>query len=202
MVSDGANSEQLPIQWVVADEHYGMNPEFLDGIDALGKCYFVAVPKNTMVWPEDVKITPSGKGPMGAPRKGPRVASGARAHEVRQIGAQLSTAEARSGTRGLGYLSPWSGARGRDQILLEQCAGSMSAHRAGANERRWPIETTLEEGRSELGMDHYETRTWRDWRHQMTPNILAHHFLFWRTSLRIIRSASGSNDSVSSYVFL
>src|SRR5205085_4369436 len=32
---------------------------------------------------------------------------------------------------------------------------------------RWPIETALEEAKSELGMDHYETRTWVGWHHQM-----------------------------------
>ena len=29
------------------------------------------------------------------------------------------------------------------------------------------------------GMDHYETRTWRGWHHQMTLTFLAHHFLLW-----------------------
>ena len=42
---------------------------------------------------------------------------------------------------------------------------------------RWPVETALEEGKTELGMDHYETRTWRGWHHQMTLTFLAHHFL-------------------------
>jgi len=42
---------------------------------------------------------------------------------------------------------------------------------------RWPVETALEEGKSELGMDHYETRSWRGWHHQMTLTFLAHHFL-------------------------
>jgi SRSO17 transposase len=42
---------------------------------------------------------------------------------------------------------------------------------------RWPVETALEEGKMALGMDHYETRTWRGWHHQMTLTFLAHHFL-------------------------
>jgi SRSO17 transposase len=42
---------------------------------------------------------------------------------------------------------------------------------------RWPVETAIEEGKSELGMDHYETRTWRGWHHHMTLTFLAHHFL-------------------------
>ena len=42
---------------------------------------------------------------------------------------------------------------------------------------RWPIESTIEEAKSELGMDHYETRSWRGWHHHTTMTILAHHFL-------------------------
>lgn len=42
---------------------------------------------------------------------------------------------------------------------------------------RWPIETVLLEAKSELGMDHYEVRSWRGWHHQMTLTFLAHHFL-------------------------
>jgi SRSO17 transposase len=42
---------------------------------------------------------------------------------------------------------------------------------------RWPIETTFEEGKGEVGMDHYETRTWRGWHHHMTQTFLAHYFL-------------------------
>jgi len=42
---------------------------------------------------------------------------------------------------------------------------------------RWPIETTFQECKSELGMDHYEVRNWRGWHHHMTMTMLSHHFL-------------------------
>ncbi len=42
---------------------------------------------------------------------------------------------------------------------------------------RWPIESCFEEGKGELGLDHYEVRTWRGWHHHMTLVLLAHHFL-------------------------
>ena len=53
---------------------------------------------------------------------------------------------------------------------------------------RWPVETALEEGKTELGMDHYETRTWRGWHHQMTLTFLAHHFLL-RLRLQLKKKA-------------
>ena len=42
---------------------------------------------------------------------------------------------------------------------------------------RWPIESCFEEGKEEVGLDHYELRCWRGWQHHMTLVLLAHHFL-------------------------
>ncbi len=42
---------------------------------------------------------------------------------------------------------------------------------------RWPIEACFAEGKEEVGLDHYELRSWRGWYHHMTLVILAHHFL-------------------------
>ena len=43
--------------------------------------------------------------------------------------------------------------------------------------RRWPIETVIEEGKGEVGFDHYETRSWLGWHHHMVLVALAHFFL-------------------------
>jgi hypothetical protein len=42
---------------------------------------------------------------------------------------------------------------------------------------RWPIESIFEEGKGEVGFDHYETRSWLGWHHHMLLSFLAHHFL-------------------------
>jgi len=42
---------------------------------------------------------------------------------------------------------------------------------------RWPVETTIEECKGELGLDHYEVRGWVGWHHHTTMTLLAHHFL-------------------------
>lgn len=47
---------------------------------------------------------------------------------------------------------------------------------------RWPIESCFTEGKSEVGLDHYEVRTWRGWHHHLTLVILAHFFL-----MRLVR---------------
>jgi SRSO17 transposase len=42
---------------------------------------------------------------------------------------------------------------------------------------RWPIEITFAESKEEVGLDHYETRSWLGWHHHMVLSLLAHHFL-------------------------
>jgi SRSO17 transposase len=69
----------VPFCWVNADEHFGMNPAFLDGVAAAGKWYFAEVPVTTRVWAAEVEVLPPGKGQAGnlktgRPRSGPRVA--------------------------------------------------------------------------------------------------------------------------------
>jgi SRSO17 transposase len=202
----------VPFAWVNADEHYGMNPDFLDGVAGLGKWYFAEVPVTTMVWPEEVKILPAGLGQAGnlksgRPRSGPRVAKNEPApQDVRQIGASLPAKVWKRFTIKEGAKGPITAdfafvravsKRGRrpghevwvifrrstsDPTEIKYYLSNAPAKIAKTDlvrqaGLRWPVETALEEGKSELGMDHYETRTWRGWHHHMTLTFLAHHFL-------------------------
>jgi hypothetical protein len=56
---------------------------------------------------------------------------------------------------------------------------------------RWPIESCFTEGKGELGLDHYELRSWRGWHHHLTLVILAHHFLV-RLQQRLNRREGGA----------
>ena len=42
---------------------------------------------------------------------------------------------------------------------------------------RWPIEQCFQEGKSEIGMDHYEHRSWDAWHRHMTFVFIAQLFL-------------------------
>ena len=202
----------VPFRWVNADEHYGMNPDFLDGVAELEKWYFAEVPVNTMVWPEKVKILGAGLGQagnlkLGRPRNGPRVARNQpAAQEVRQMAAELPAEVWKRYTIKEGAKGPISAdfafvraVRKRRRrpghevwVIFRRSASDPTeikyylsnapaeiaktdlVRQAGL---RWPVETAIEEAKSELGMDHYETRTWRGWHHHMTLTFLAHHFL-------------------------
>jgi SRSO17 transposase len=54
---------------------------------------------------------------------------------------------------------------------------------------RWAIEQCFEEGKTELGMDHYEVRKYAGWHHHMLTTMLAHFFL-WRLKLRLGKKSS------------
>jgi hypothetical protein len=42
---------------------------------------------------------------------------------------------------------------------------------------RWAVESSFAESKGEVGLDHYETRSWVGWHHHMVLVMLAHHFL-------------------------
>jgi SRSO17 transposase len=49
---------------------------------------------------------------------------------------------------------------------------------------RWAIEQCFEEGKTELGMDHYEVRKYPGWHHHMLTTMLAHFFL-WHLKIHL-----------------
>ena len=49
---------------------------------------------------------------------------------------------------------------------------------------RWAVEQCFEEGKTELGMDHYEGRKYSGWHHHMLTTMLAHFFL-WHLKIRL-----------------
>ena len=197
----------VPFRWVVAAERYGRIPAFLDGVAATGQWYFAEVPASTKVGLGQPKVELPGQRPMGRPRKYPRVAAGApKAEEVRPIAARLPARAWRRSTskegskgpiaadlacvrvtrarRGRPGLAGWlilrrslDRARAVKYVLSNAPASCSHAALVRVRGLRWPVETALEEATGELGMDHYETRTWRGWHHHMTQTFLAHHFL-------------------------
>jgi SRSO17 transposase len=85
----------------------------------------------------------------------------------------------------------------KNMPLSEMCKASLM---------RWPIEQCFEEGKDQLGMDHYEHRSWPAWHRHMIYICLALHFLL-RLRIRFKKNsgvdcctgekASGRNISAS-----
>ena len=197
----------LPFRWVTCDENYGKNTAFLDGIAALGKWYLAEVPADTRVWLRTPAVEPPGPGLLGRPRLHPRVKRTAPPPmELRALMAQLSPTtwqqrKIQEGSKGplkveiacvrvtpvrnqLPGTRCWAifrrslGPQPESKYYLCNApTDSPEAKLAHLTGRRWPIETALEEGKGEVGLDHFETRTWPGWHHHMVHSFLAHLFL-------------------------
>lgn len=225
MVTQLAAQAVMPFRWVTCDERYAEIPAFLDEIAALGKWYFAEVAVNTRVWLQTPPIEPPGQGLLGAPRKHPRVKCTApRPYEMRELIWQLSRAQwhryiIKEGSKGplAAEFACLRVTPVRDELPGERCwvifqrtLGpqpevkfflSNAPHTCSLQEfvrvsgLRWPIETGLEEAKGEVGMDHYETRTWLGWHHHMTLTFLAHLFL---VRLQLVIQKKSSVDHCAS----
>lgn len=194
----------FPARWLACDSSFGRDHEFRDEV---GKwyLYLAAVPADTQVWTTmpHVRVSPdSGKG--HPPQKEKPVNAKAHPLEVRDVAKDprlewqrgVALAEGAKGpiVADMARLRVWEsrgGVPGPECWLLlrryengvikyalsnapeETRIGEMS----GVAMRRWPIEQGFQDGKSYLGMSHYEHRSWPGWHRHMTYVFLAQLFL-------------------------
>jgi len=225
MVADLVKRGVLLFQWVTADEHFGQNPGFLDGIAALGKWYFAEVPTDTRVWLRTPRVEQPGPGPLGRPRMRVRVAPSApRPMAVRDWRGRLTAGRWQRYTIKEGSRGPMIAEFAFQRVTLvrdrlpgprvwlvvrrsldptpevkyylsnapSSCAPWDLARLSGW---RWPMESAVEEAKGEVGLDHYETRTWVGWHHHMAQTFLAHHFLV--RLQRLLKKSAGPDGRAS-----
>lgn len=65
----------------------------------------------------------------------------------------------------------------RAYVLVFAPCGTTLAEMAVAIGTRWTVEQCFEEGKGEVGLDHYEVRSWQGWYRHITFCMLAHAFL-------------------------
>lgn len=207
MIADLVQRAAIPFQWVTADASYGKNLDFLEEIERVGKWAFIEVPADTRVWLRTPPIEPPGRNLLGAPRVHPRAAPTApRPQEVRDLlahGPKLKWVGQmiKEGSKGplvaeFAFLrvTPvrdtlpgpriWliiqRALRPKPEIKFyfsnapTTCPVSEFIRVSGL---RWPVETILEEGKGQVGLDHNETRTWLGWHHHLSHAFLAQLFL-------------------------
>ena len=198
---------QIPFRWVATDAHFGEIPAFLDAVEALGKWYLSEVPSDTRVWMQTPTVEPPGRGVLGRPRTKPRVSRQAPPpRELRELAVGLpKTAWSRhlvkEGSQGpLLYDFAFLRVTTRRAALPGPRVWAIFRRKRGkvpefkfylsnapttcphtefvrVSGLRWPVETALEEAKGEVGLDHYETRGWVSWHHQMAHALMAHLFL-------------------------
>ena len=197
----------LPFQWVAADALYGDAPAFRDGVAALGKWYFTAIKSTTQVWlKRPVVYVPAWKGRGRPPTRLRLLNPSEKAISVQEAGAQLphkawTRATIKEGSKGP-IVCDFAFVRlceSRGGLPEAECWLVIRRNLDNPTELkfyfsnapvdlpllalvrlaglRWPVESIFEEGKAELGFDHYETRSWLGWHHHMLLVALAHHFL-------------------------
>jgi len=200
-------AEPLPFQWVAADELYGDSPAFRDGVAALGKWYFTEVKSTSLVWLKRPEVyvpawTGRGRRPTRLRLCQPTDKPVTLQSLVAQIPASAWTqATIKEGSKGpivcdfafLRLAESRAGLPGSDLWLVirrnldnpaelkfyfsNAPAETPLLDLVRLSGLRWPIEIIFEEGKGELGFDHYETRSWLGWHHHLVLVALAHHFL-------------------------
>lgn len=206
LVRDVVARGQLPARVVLADEEYGKRPAFLDGVVDLGLHYFCEIPKSTRVWlerprAEEYEVS---KGPNKGERR-LRVTAGEPEPErvdrlVAQCDFDFRLVTVKEGSKGpIDAEVAWVRAvevrqelpgrevwlvvrRNPDTEELKYYLCSLPAETAFEEivklcGMRWPIETCFQESKSQLGLDHYEVRSWTGWHRHMALVMVAHHLL-------------------------
>jgi len=208
-------SRQVPHAWVTADDEFGRVAEFRETLREDQEHYVLDVPCNTLVRDLDERVRRrGGKRPRKPPfrrvdawlsrqpdnrwqeieiragEKGPLRAKAMRARvQTRtkgRVGSQeclvvIRTLEAEPRT--YYTLSDAS----RDIATTEIVRGHSERHR---------VEQTLQEGKGEVGLDHYEVRSWTGWHHHITLCFLAMLFLVLE-KLQLGKKNSGRNGLAS-----
>ena len=197
----------LPFSWVAADELYGDSPAFRDGVDALGKWYFTEIKSTTPIWRTRPKVhIPKWKGHGRHPtrlrlrnpnqyptlvkeltRKIPKrdwVPAVIKEGSKGPIACEFAFLRVIESRANLPATELWLIIRRNlDDPSIVKYYFSNAPIDTPLNEfvrisgMRWPIETIFEEAKGEVGLDHYEMRSWLGWHHHMLLVALAHHFL-------------------------
>lgn len=197
----------LPFRWVAADELYGDSPAFRDGVAELNKWYFTEIKCSTLIWETRPEVyLPEWKGrgrhPLrlhlrndkdhpvrvdnlvaGIPKEAwsrATIKEGSKGPIVCDF-ACLRLIESRANLPGP---EVWLIIRRNldDPSVIKFYFSNAPAETpliefVRLSGIRWPIETIFEEDKGEIGLDHYETRSWLGWHHHMLLVALAHHFL-------------------------
>jgi SRSO17 transposase len=207
----------LPGRWVVGDDEFGRASELRGQLRRRRLRYVLDVPCNTLV------RDPSERRPARREGGKPRLAEFERVDQwvARQAAGRWRTVRVRDGSKGpvslkvlLATLQTKDeegrvGARER-LVVLKSCEAKPQTWYALSNARearrgelawvhgqRHSIEERLEEGKGEVGLSHYEVRSWVGWRHHMTLSLLALWFVQLER-LRLGGKNAGSDGAAGS----
>jgi SRSO17 transposase len=197
-----AQTGRFPATWLGCDAVFGADWAFLDAVPP-GTAYFASVRANTPVFRTPPRVgVPRYRG-RGRKPTTPRVTRG-RAQTVSTIAqspacpwtpvvlaegakgpirAEVAALRVTPAVGGLPRATPvWLFLRRLEDGQVKAAfsnapAATPLAALCRAATLRWPIEQCFQDGKSQVGMDHYEHRSWPAWHRHMLYVFLALHFL-------------------------
>lgn len=189
----------VPHAWVVGDDEFGRASEFRSALRAAGERYVLDVPCNTTIRDLSARRPPRKKGRRSPKRqvpfirvdswarrlpaerwtrltirageKGPLEVEAVAAPVCAHLGKRIGPEERLLVIRTIGPEPEWTYSlsdAARDVPLVELVRARSSRSR---------IEEVIEQGKGEVGLDHYEVRSWVGWHHHVTLALLALWFL-------------------------
>jgi SRSO17 transposase len=204
---DQVRAEGLPGGLVVADAGYGVSGPFRDGLAERGLHYIVGVTDEMVVFTEEPRWIEPAAATGGRPRTRHRLAEGSpRPVSLKGLAARTPRRKVtwREGTKGpmwgrFAWVRVWPGqgwetgqcagagplwllieeqADGKIKYAFSNLPADTSRIRAVRLWRsRWPVEQGYQQMKEELGLDHFEGRSWRGFHHHIALVMLAYGFL-------------------------
>jgi SRSO17 transposase len=204
---DQVRSEGWPGRIVVSDAGYGVAQDFRDGLEQRDLFYIVGVTAEMVVFTEEPRwLVPPWRGRGPRPTRPRLTDDSPRPVSLKELAARtrLRTVTWREGTKGklagrFAWLRVWpgqgwatGGCAGRGPVWLlieEQGDGKLKYAFSNLPERtrrlqavrswksRWPVEQGYQQMKEELGLAHFEGRSWRGFHHHACLVMLAYGFL-------------------------
>lgn len=200
-------------RWLCCDAAFGANPEFLAALPPK-LYYFAAIASSTLLCRQKpALVVPAYTGRGRPPVKARRLSGQAPLEPVSKLAKRLRFKSVCLGESAKGPLwakvaccrvyradheQPlWLFVRKNQDGTIKYALSNAPADTpfktfCRVSLMRWPIEQCFQEGKSQLGMNHYEHRSWPAWHRHMLYVFLALHFLM---RLRIRLKKSPNDDT-------
>lgn len=232
LINKAVGSNLFPAKWLGCDATFGSDLNFLQSLPE-SLYYFASIRSDTYVFLEKPKVAlPPYKGRGPYPKKVHVLPGEPQAHTVAQLArseeiswkpvvlaegskgpiiAKVARIRVYLSRNGLPEEQPlWLFIRRSSDRQLKYALSNAPedipfSELCKASTMRWPIEQCFKEGKDQIGMDHYEHRSWPAWHRHMIYVFLALHFLL-RLRIRLKKSPmpdiATSKKTGSSYASL
>lgn len=197
-----ARAAHISYQWIGGDEVYGNNHEFTSQLEDLGETFLMDVASNCVVWDQDPQPRVSSpqygtKKSRGVPSNNQALQSKVCDLASREFENQSKVITLRKTTKADLTVRLWirevwvwepryhKAPRRRLLVVRQESDGSFKYSLTNAPDstswsrlgfmqsQRYFIERAFQDAKTELGMAHYEVRTWRGWHHHIALCCLA-----------------------------